>query len=165
MRIIFAVDGDKTSPAIVVDWPVVPRVGEAVLFSAGKYSGKSLVVANVEYSPLMSFVKDSGGECHDGLLVLVTLKISTEEFAKTDREPSDSDLAKLAPDWKYAPPYARWYAIGKDGSASWYESQPFANEDSGSWLCSMDMTVRIYYTGKIELPVGVDWRKCRWARP
>lgn len=53
----------------------------------------------------------------------------------------------LAPDWTQAPDWAEWYTIDADGD-SW-------------WRCDG----KSKYDKLFNLPLGIDWRLCKWQRP
>ena len=53
----------------------------------------------------------------------------------------------LAPDWSEAPEWAQWYSIYSDGYATW----------SGDGVGKL--------AGLVELPLGIDYRLCKWQRP
>ena len=55
----------------------------------------------------------------------------------------------LAPDWADAPERAQWYTIDADGIPRWHVENPS----------------RIVACDKILIPLGVDWRLCKWQRP
>lgn len=73
----------------------------------------------------------------------------------------------LAPDWANAPDWAQWYAIDctlfEDGGsdAAFFEHEPVI--DSGEWIAE---TGKVTAAGSfIPLPLGIDWRLCKWQRP
>lgn len=66
----------------------------------------------------------------------------------------------LAPDWTQAPEWAQWYTIDADGEACFtdIESEIVAtvwSTYSGNMLL----------IGSVNLPIGIDWRLCKWKRP
>lgn len=69
------------------------------------------------------------------------------------------DYRALAPDWQAAPEWARWYAIDASGDGYWYVKEPMI--DAWEWVAPPS------YAGCVEnvLPLGVDFRLCKWARP
>ena len=65
----------------------------------------------------------------------------------------------LAPDWSNAPGWAQWYAIDVGGDAYWWEDEP----DCGflQWLSNDEFCE----AKTVDLPIGIDWRLCKWQRP
>lgn len=59
---------------------------------------------------------------------------------------------------------AHWYVINPDGGAVWFDDEPEQNEwrwTNEDWFNDVG-----YETGrKIKLPIGIDWRLCKWQRP
>ena len=77
----------------------------------------------------------------------------------------------LAPNWDEAPNWAQWYSIDYHG-AFWWEREPVVDGfrywnrlelltgeiEYGKWDCD--------YLGKPpDVPIGIDWRLCKWQRP
>lgn len=64
----------------------------------------------------------------------------------------------LAPDWSQAPEDAQWYTIDAENQRCWHINEPalfdWAWDSNG-----MD------WAGFIDVPLGVDWRLCKWQRP
>lgn len=91
---------------------------------------------------------------HDDLAVLVR---SSEEFRA------------LAPDWSKAPEGTSGYIIHSNGAATWIRTlydninlvAPIPH--SGSW--SLQHVWWNEIDKVVDLPVGVDWRLCKWIRP
>ena len=63
-------------------------------------------------------------------------------------------------------PGAKWYAIdtaewrGCTSSAAFYQDEP--TPDSGDWIVS---TGDVWDADDLVLPLGIDWRLCKWSRP
>lgn len=68
---------------------------------------------------------------------------------------------KLAPDWNEAPDWAQWYAIDANGISYWYEHEPVFQEGD-AWIELDSETLIISF---IRIPLGIDWRLCKWQRP
>lgn len=74
----------------------------------------------------------------------------------------------LAPDWKRAPEWARWYAIDCHNVAFWFDApEPLITYDNDSYdaptwannaICKFAAHIGL-------LPFGIDWRLCKWQRP
>lgn len=64
----------------------------------------------------------------------------------------------LAPDWSQAPDGAQWYTIDAENQRCWHINEPalfdWAWDSNG-----MD------WAGFTDVPLGVDWRLCKWQRP
>jgi len=69
------------------------------------------------------------------------------------------EYRRLAPDWSEAPKGYGWLAIDANGEASWYDKEPKMYSDSW-WDESA-----IAYECTTDLPIGIDWRLCKWQRP
>ena len=88
----------------------------------------------------------------------------------------------LAPKPDEWPDGAQWYAIDSDGACNWHETEP--TPDGAKW-CVIDPTGDCYWheveptpdslsweSGTADfagfvfaIPLGVDWRLCKWQRP
>lgn len=69
----------------------------------------------------------------------------------------------LAPDWSEAPEWAQWCVIHANGLQYWFpESEPVALPGTVGWL-SRDARSDFYR--ELKLPLGIDWRLCKWQRP
>ena len=66
----------------------------------------------------------------------------------------------LAPDWADAPEWAQWYTIDADGDGRFREHEPEIFREECRWY-------GIALEGHVDndLPIGVDWRLCKWHRP
>ncbi len=64
----------------------------------------------------------------------------------------------LAPDWSQAPDGAKCLTIDADGVCCWHEVEP--TRYTWAWE-STDMD----WAGFTDVPLGVDWRLCKWQRP
>lgn len=69
----------------------------------------------------------------------------------------------LAPDWDSAPEWAQWYTIDANGEAVWCRDEPTAKEHWASMWGPI--TVRLRNAPIVTLPLGIDWRLCKWQRP
>ena len=67
----------------------------------------------------------------------------------------------LVPDWDSAPEWAQWYAIDANDEAAWYAKEPAY--DSDGW--HVIGVTNISYCEAASLPLGIDWRLCKWQRP
>lgn len=67
----------------------------------------------------------------------------------------------LAPDWSNAPEWAQWYAIDADGSASWFKS----GREPSVYMAQWGVGDGWEFNQRITLPIGIDWRLCKWQRP
>lgn len=80
-----------------------------------------------------------------------------------DGTPLQAAFDALAPTpkmWANAPEWAQWYVIDADESARWFEIEP--THDDGEWKVYGTSHVKFYDV--IELPLGIDWRLCKWSR-
>ena len=74
-----------------------------------------------------------------------------------------AQYAALAPDWADAPEWAKWCVIHANGLQYWEpEREPFASCGAVGWV-SQDARNEFYR--ELELPIGIDWRLCKWQRP
>lgn len=65
----------------------------------------------------------------------------------------------LAPDWSKAPDGVQWFVIEPTGDCYWHEVEPTAitlSWESGT----ADFAGFVF-----AIPIGVDWRLCKWQRP
>ena len=78
----------------------------------------------------------------------------------------------LAPDWSQAPDGAQWYTIDADGVATFFDVEP--EWEMFEWVIdwrsdpdapSYPNEPLILDAPKIDVPIGVDWRLCKWQRP
>lgn len=67
----------------------------------------------------------------------------------------------LVPDWTQAPDGASHYCINANGRAFWAWGEPVVIGDRWSgreiwatWPCQ-----------DVAIPLGIDWRLCKWQRP
>lgn len=66
----------------------------------------------------------------------------------------------MAPDWTQAPEWAQWWAVDNDGSAYWFEVEPF---DIGvSWWETYDG--RFTLADRIDY-INIAWRSTLTQRP
>ena len=61
----------------------------------------------------------------------------------------------LAPDWSKAPEGAQWYTIDAEEQCSWHVNEPACfdwewNSNGADWA------------GFVDIPIGIDWRLCKW---
>ena len=59
---------------------------------------------------------------------------------------------------------AQWFVIDPNGDCFWFHDEPKANE----WRWTNDDWFRDvgYEKGRrVNIPLGVDWRLCKWQRP
>ena len=69
----------------------------------------------------------------------------------------------LAPDWTQAPEWAQWCAIHANGLQYFYDkTEPIAGPGYTGWG---GMFQRNDFYRELELPLGIDWRLCKWQRP
>ena len=64
----------------------------------------------------------------------------------------------LAPDWSQAPKWAQWYTIDADRSVHFHEAEPALT--ISFWESGTDLMVKV-----VDIPIGLDWRLCKWQRP
>ena len=74
---------------------------------------------------------------------------------------------ELAPDWANVPErvadWAQWYVIDEDGSASYWEQEPITRVNF--WTDKDECgKMEVAANGKQKIPVGIDWRACKWQR-
>jgi hypothetical protein len=70
--------------------------------------------------------------------------------------------AQLAPDWTQAPEWAQWCAIDAGGDQCWYAGEPHAGDGANAWM-SADGQYEV--CRELSIPIGIDWRLCKWQRP
>lgn len=71
--------------------------------------------------------------------------------------------AALAPDWAKLPGWVQYYAICIDGVVLLSESdiEPY----DGTWV-DADEPIGVWEKREpVTLPLGIDWRLCKWQRP
>jgi hypothetical protein len=78
----------------------------------------------------------------------------------------------LAPDWSQAPDGAQWYTIDADGVATFFDVEP--EWEMFEWVIdwrsdpdapSYPNEPWILDAGFTDVPLGIDWRLCKWQRP
>ena len=73
---------------------------------------------------------------------------------------------ELEPDWSNAPDDAEWYTIDANGAATWSEEEPFFSPVGKFPEKIWDMNGNYYIEREpVRLPLGIDWRLCKWQRP
>ena len=71
--------------------------------------------------------------------------------------------AALAPDWTQAPDWAQWCVIHANGLQYFCdEAEPFIQSHVIGWT-PKGMLQEFYR--ELILPLGIDWRLCKWQRP
>jgi len=85
-----------------------------------------------------------------------------------DSASTDADIAAiaqmiaaydaLAPKLDAWPDGAKWLTIDADGVCCWHEVEP--TRYTWAWE-STDMG----WAGVVVIPLGIDWRLCKWQRP
>ena len=65
----------------------------------------------------------------------------------------------LAPDWSQAPDDAQWFVIEPTGDCYWHEAEP--TPVGLSWESGTADFAGFVFV----IPLGVDWRLCKWQRP
>ena len=70
----------------------------------------------------------------------------------------------LAPDWSQAPDWAGWSVIHANGLRYWMEKQPSWQHGDVGWDRNGGKQEFDFDCDK-SLPLGVDWRLCKWQRP
>lgn len=68
----------------------------------------------------------------------------------------------LASDWTQAPEWAEWSVIHANGLQYWYDTEPFVDHGFTGWNWR---GLQNDFCRECELPLGVDWRLCKWQRP
>lgn len=76
----------------------------------------------------------------------------------------------LAPDWEHAPEWAQWFCIEPGGMygagfTRWWAHEPVLN--GKEWTPTIVLEggySATCFAGSIELPLGIDWRLCKWQR-
>jgi len=71
------------------------------------------------------------------------------------------------PDWSEAPEWAQWWAVSAEHEAFWYAAEPKPISHMGHWSRPMtNSRVSIMQrAGRINLPLGTDWRLTLRKRP
>ena len=73
---------------------------------------------------------------------------------------------ELEPDWSNAPEWAQWYAIDAssyvngNSPACFYADEPQLN--GCEWYSKTGYHIE---ADDVKLPLGIDWRLCKWQRP
>jgi hypothetical protein len=65
----------------------------------------------------------------------------------------------LAPDWSQAPKDAQWCVIESTGDCYWHEAEP--TPVGLSWKSGTADFAGFVFV----IPLGIDWRLCKWQRP
>lgn len=69
-------------------------------------------------------------------------------------------LAPTPEMWADAPEWAQWYTIDPNGDAWLDKDEP--STGMREWKTYSDEYVVIH---TVNLPIGIDWRLCKWQRP
>ena len=73
--------------------------------------------------------------------------------------------AALALDWDNAPDDAKWYTIDANGAATWSEEEPFFSSAGKFPETFWDVNGDYHVVREpANLPLGIDWRLCKWSR-
>lgn len=75
---------------------------------------------------------------------------------------------ELAPDWSNAPEWAQWATLFDNGKRIWWEREPETFlDDRGeyAWWEKGGHTGMATSEMVSPLPIGIDWRLCKWQRP
>ena len=86
--------------------------------------------------------------------------------ARTKLESTVSAYNVLAPNWSNAPEWAQWYAIDAssyvngNSPACFYADEPQLN--GCEWYSKTGYHIE---ADDVKLPLGIDWRLCKWQRP
>lgn len=62
-------------------------------------------------------------------------------------------------DWAISPVCADYYVISANGQAWWSDAEPIAVESR--WTFSAPY----FFAKLVEMPEGIAWTDCKWARP
>jgi hypothetical protein len=65
----------------------------------------------------------------------------------------------LQPDWRYAPEWAKFWAIDSDGGACWYEVEPQYDIEDECWSISEE------FVGRQAPAPDPDWSQTLRRRP
>lgn len=68
----------------------------------------------------------------------------------------------LAPDWDESPDNAVWCAIHANGLQYWFDAEPVTTDGYNGWH---NRSAWNDFYREMELPLGIDWRLCKWQRP
>ena len=89
-----------------------------------------------------------------------------------DTAASDEDVAAvckmldawsaLAPDWSNAPENSQWCAIHANGLQYWFDVEPVTTDGYNGWH---NQSAWNDFYRETNLPLGIDWRLCKWQRP
>ena len=73
----------------------------------------------------------------------------------------------LAPDWSQAPDWAEWATMFDNGKVIFWELEPKCIFLSYEWVWKeKDEKIGLTISRmSSELPLGIDWRLCKWQRP
>ena len=83
--------------------------------------------------------------------------------ARTKLESTVIAYDTLEPDWSNAPEWSQWYFINLDCAGLWCDGEPGMYDDAIKFdLRNVDRTQFDTY---VTLPLGIDWRLCKWQRP
>lgn len=70
--------------------------------------------------------------------------------------------------WELVPDEAEWIVPDHEGDLLWHVGEPFFNLGARDWKSERDWD---YLEGEyerfihIDIPLGRDWRQCKWRRP
>lgn len=76
--------------------------------------------------------------------------------------------AELAPDWANAPEWAQWVTIFDNGKLVYWECEPAPRimpRGEYAWIEKDGRTGMARAEQVNPLPLGIDWRLCKWSRP
>ena len=74
----------------------------------------------------------------------------------------------LAPDWANAPDWAQWVTIFDNGKLVYWECEPAPRimpRGEYAWIEKDGRTGMARAEQVNPLPLGIDWRLCKWQRP
>lgn len=73
-------------------------------------------------------------------------------------EAIQAEYDKLCPRPSEFPNGYEWFSIDADGQGLYWATKPEISCD-----CWINVTSRLFYPKDIQIPVGLDWRLCRWS--
>ncbi len=68
-------------------------------------------------------------------------------------------MTNVQPDWRHAPPWAKFWAIDSDGGAYWYEVEPTYDIEDECWSISTE------FIGRQSPAPDPDWSQTLRRRP
>lgn len=98
---------------------------------------------------------------------LAELELCLAEARRRDALGPELGTQLPRPDWSEAPANAMWWCVDAVGTEEWHEVEPIVVQSVWLWPPSGNMELPpMHWTGgRIEIPLGIDWRLLKERRP